>query len=161
MEVSDMVEELGRRGRELSQKYGTITIQTTRLRDLPDKIAELEVSVAQMKAAQAPDHDPSLNLPLDKTIALVEEKEREAAEVDQLLENLQAELVRKSKTLDRAEMELQPLEIKRLASTAAAKEAKRRRDEAIGGVGDDLEERGRWFKGVEKIGRASCRERVF
>lgn len=149
VEVADMVAELGRRGRELSQKYDVIKLQTMRLRDLPEKVRELETSVTQMKAAQTPDHDPSLNLPLDKTIALVEDKEREAAGLDQVLEDLQAELLRKTRTLDRAETELQPLEIKRLASTAAAKEAKCRKDEALGGVGDDLEGRGRWWRGVE------------
>lgn len=149
VEVADMVAELGRRGRDLSQKYHTLTLQTARLRGLPEKLHELELFVAQMKVAQAPDHDPSLNLPLDKTIALVEDKEREAADLDQLLGNLRAELLLKTKTLDRADTELQSLEIKRLASTAAAKEARRRRDEALGGIGDDLEERGRWFRGVE------------
>jgi hypothetical protein len=44
---------------------------------------------------------------------------------------------------------LQPLEVKRLGSTASAREAKRRKEEALGGVGDDLEERGRWWRGVE------------
>lgn len=149
VEVADMVEELGRRGRELSRKYDAIKLQTTRLRDLPEKIRGREVSIAKMKAAQAPDYDPTLNLPLDKTIALVEGKDQEAAELDQLLESLQTELLRKTRDLERAETELQPLEIKRLASTAAAKEAKRRKDEALGGVGDELEEQGRWWRGVE------------
>lgn len=149
VEVADMVEDLGRRGRELSRKYDAIKLQTTRLRDLPDKIQGLEVSIANMKAAQAPDHDPTLNLPLDKTIVLVQEKEQEAAKLDQLLESLQTELLRKTRDVERAEIELQPLEIKQLASTAAAREAKRRKDEALGGVGDELEERGRWWRGVE------------
>ena len=149
VEVADMVAELGRRGRDLSLRYDTITLQTLRLSELPETIRGLEISVALLKAAQPPDHGVSLNLPLDKTIALVEAKEQEATELDQVLQNLQAELVRKTKMLDRAETELQPLEIKRLASTAAAKEAKRRKDEALGGVGDDLEERGRWWRGVE------------
>ena len=149
VEVADMIEDLGRRGRELCRKYDAIKLQTTRLRNLPDKIQGLEISIAKMKGAQAPDLDPTLNLPLHKTIALVEEKEKEAAELDHLLENIQTELLRKARDVERAETELQPLEIKRLASTAAAKEAKRRKDEALGGVGDELEERGRWWRGVE------------
>ena len=149
VEVADMIEDLGKRGRELCRKHDTIKLQTTRLRNLPDKIQGLEISIAKMKGAQAPDHDPTLNLPLHKTIALVEEKEKEAAELDHLLESIQTELLRKTRDVERAETELQPLEIKRLASTAAAKEAKRRKDEALGGVGDELEERGRWWRGME------------
>jgi hypothetical protein len=36
-----------------------------------------------------------------------------------------------------------------LGSLAGAREAKRRKEEASGGVGDDMEERGRWWRGVE------------
>jgi hypothetical protein len=65
------------------------------------------------------------------------------------LEQLQVMVPRKTKELERLNAELQPLEVKRLGSTASANEAKRRKEEALGGVGDDLEERGRWWRGVE------------
>ncbi len=149
--MADMVEELGRRGRDFSQRYGAISMQTTRLRDLPAQIEDIRESVTGLKATQAPNQNPIMNLSLDRTIALVETKEEESAELDHVLERLHAELARKTRTLERAEAELHPLDIKRLGSAAAAKEAKRRKDDALGGIEDDLEERGRWWRGVESV----------
>lgn len=124
-------------------------MQTTQLQELPGKIEVLNLSIEELKAAQQPGSNPTLNLPLEKTLALVEERERERAELYRQLEQLQAMLPRKTRELERLNAELQPLEVKRLGSTASAREAKRRKEEALGGVGDDLEERGRWWRGVE------------
>lgn len=148
-EVDGMVAELERQGRALSTKYEAIQMQTAQLRELPDKITNLQASIAELRAARSPGSNPSLAFGLEKTLALAEEKERERAELDRQLEQLQAALPRKTRELERLENELQPLEVKRLGSTAAAREAKRRKEEALGGVGDDLEERGRWWRGVD------------
>lgn len=88
-------------------------------------------------------------MPLEKTLDMVEEKERERAELDRQLEQLQGIVPRKTRELERLNAEVQPLEVKRLGSMASAREARRRKEEALGGVGDDLEERGRWWRGVE------------
>lgn len=119
------------------------------LQELPEKIQELQESIAELKEAQQPGSNPTLNMPLEKTLALVEEKERERAELDRQLEQLQVLVPRKTRELERLNAEVQPLEVKRLGSTASAREAKRRKEEALGGVGDDLEERGKWWRGVE------------
>lgn len=148
-EVAELVAELEARGRELCRKYENIQMQTTQLQELPEKIGALQTSVEELKAAQQPGSNPTLNLPLEKTLALVEEHERERAELDRQLEQLQVMVPRKTRELERLNAELQPLEVKRLGSTASAREAKRRKEEALGGVGDDLEERGRWWRGVE------------
>lgn len=148
-EVADIVAELERRGRELSQRYEMIQLQTTQLRELPEKIKGLQTSIEDLRAAQEPGPNPILNMPLEKTLSHLEFKEKESAELDREFERLKAELPRKTRELDRLEAELQPLEIRRLGSTASAREAKRRKDEALGGVGDDLEARGRWWRGVE------------
>jgi chromosome segregation ATPase len=148
-EVAELVAELEARGRELCRKYENIQMQTTQLQELPEKIRALQTSVEELKAAQQPGSNPTLNLPLEKTLALVEERERERAELDRQLEQLQVMVPRKTRELERLNAELQPLEVKRLGSTASAREAKRRKEEALGGVGDDLEERGRWWRGVE------------
>jgi hypothetical protein len=58
-------------------------------------------------------------------------------------------LPRKTRALERLEAELQPLEVKRQGTTALARDAKRRKEDSLGGNGDDLEERGRWWRGVE------------
>ncbi|KAH8802685.1 hypothetical protein F5884DRAFT_823831 [Xylogone sp. PMI_703] len=148
-EVADLVEELERQGRVLARKYEKIQLQTTQLQELPKRIEELQASIDKLKESQAPGVDPALCLPLEKTLSLVEERERERAELDKQLEQLQALLPRKNRELDRLNAEIQPLEVKRHGSTAAAREAQRRKEEALGGVADDLEERGRWWRGVE------------
>lgn len=148
-EVAELVAELEQRGRELCRKYGNIQIQTTDLRELPQRIEELQTSIEELKALQQPGSTPTLSMPLDKTLALVEEREKQRSQLDRELEQLQMMVPRKTKELERLNAELQPLEMKKLGSAASAREAKRRKEEALGGVGDDLEERGRWWRGVE------------
>jgi chromosome segregation ATPase len=147
--VAEMVADLERRGRELARKYETIQLQTTQLRELPEKIEGLQSSIEDLKVAQSPGPNPDLHLPLEKTLALLERKEKEQAGLDRELELLRAEMPRKTRELERLEAEMQPLEVRRLGSTASAREAKRRKEEALGGVGDDLEARGRWWRGAE------------
>lgn len=148
-EVAELVAELEKKGRELAQKYEAVQLQTTQLRELPEKIEELQANIEKLKASQEPGSHPTLNLPLEKTWALVEKRGRERAELDRQLEQLKTMVPRKTKELERLDAELQHVEAKRLASTASAREAKRRKDEALGGAGDDLEDRGRWWRGVE------------
>jgi chromosome segregation ATPase len=148
-EVAELVAELEKRGRELCRKHENIQMQTSQLQELPEKIGELQTSIEELRAPQQPGSNPTLNMPLEKTLALVEERERERAELDRQLEQLQVMVPRKTRELERLNAELQPLEVKRLGTTASAREAKRRKEEALGGVGDDLEERGRWWRGVE------------
>ena len=51
--------------------------------------------------------------------------------------------------LEKLERELRPLETQKQGTVAAAKEARRRKEEG-GGIGDELEERGRWLRASEK-----------
>ncbi|TVY15104.1 Kinetochore protein Sos7 [Lachnellula arida] len=148
-EVAELVAELEKRGRELCRKYENVQMQTTQLQELPENIEGLQASIEELKATQQPGSNPILSMPLEKTLALVEERQRERAELDRQLEQLQVLVPRKTRELERLNAELQPLGVKRLGSTASAREAKRRKEEALGGFGDDLEERGRWWRGVE------------
>ncbi|OLN86078.1 Kinetochore protein Sos7 [Colletotrichum chlorophyti] len=148
VEVADMVTELEKKGKELAKRYESVQLDTTKLRELPDKIAELEERVAELKETQTPGQNPYMNLPLAKTLDLVDEKKRQQQQLDRELEQLQARVPRKRKELERLQAELQPLEVKRQNSKAAAKEARRRKAGA-GGDADDLEERGRWLRASE------------
>ncbi|KAI4868129.1 hypothetical protein F4820DRAFT_411651 [Hypoxylon rubiginosum] len=150
-EVADMVTELEEKAKELSRKHERVQLETVKLEELPGKISELESAIAGLKKAQAVglNPNPEFNLPLVKTLDLVESKKRERAELDRQLEQLQSQVPRKKKELDRLQAELLPLETKRQNSMAAAKEARRRKEAALGGVEDDLEERGRWFRTAE------------
>ncbi|KAK8023546.1 hypothetical protein PG993_011612 [Apiospora rasikravindrae] len=150
-EVASMVEELERKGRELAARYQAVQLDTAKLEELPAKIAGLEETVQELREnhAERLHENPDMNLPLQKTLDLVEERKRRRDELDRQLEQLQNQVPRKKKELERLQIELQPLETKRTNSTAAAREAKRRKDGAVGGVEDDLEERGRWFRAAE------------
>ncbi|RWA05343.1 hypothetical protein EKO27_g9763 [Xylaria grammica] len=150
-EVTDMVIELEKKAKDLSKKYERVKTETTKMKELPEKLAELESAVAQLRATQASglSSNPELNLPLAKTLQLVEAKTRQRDDLDRQLEQLQSQVPRKRKELERLHAELQPLETKRQNSMTAAKEARRRKEAALGGVEDDLEERGRWYRAAE------------
>ncbi|KAI1812270.1 hypothetical protein GGS20DRAFT_38419 [Poronia punctata] len=150
-EVAEMVAELEEKAKDLTKKYERIKTEKVKLAELPAKIAELERAVATLRESQASSlsDNPELNLPLAKTLDLVDAKKRQRDELDRQLEQLQSQVPRKQKELERLYTELQPLETKRNNSVAAAREAKRRKDAALGGVQDDLEERGRWYRAAE------------
>ncbi|ORY60663.1 uncharacterized protein BCR38DRAFT_441895 [Pseudomassariella vexata] len=150
-EVADMVTELEKRGRELSKRYEQVQIETARLEELPANISGLENAITELKKSDVDggSQNPELNLPLAKTADLVEAKKRQRDNLDRQLEQLQNQMPRKKKELERLQAELQPLETKRQNSTATAREARRRKEDAVGGVEDDLEERGRWLRAAE------------
>ncbi|KAI1001198.1 hypothetical protein K3495_g7001 [Podosphaera aphanis] len=148
-EVSDLVSELEKNGRELCRKYESIKLQTAQLKDLPSEIEELQNSIETLKASQQIGADRNLMMPLNKTLSLIDQREKERAELDQELGHLQLMVSRKTKELERLNSELQPLEAKRSKSKAYATEAQKRKNEALGGGENDLDQRGRWWRGVE------------
>lgn len=152
-EVAEMVEELEGKGRELSAKHQHIQLQTTRLEQLPTKLKELTAHIEDLRVANeisaSDDHD--LNLPLGKTQDLVLQKQAQLQDITRELEALQAKLPRKRKEGERLQAELGPLELKQQTSATAAREAKRRKEASLGGVGDDLEQRARWWRANEAV----------
>lgn len=150
LEVQDMVAELERRGRELSRRYENVQMETAALRDLPGKIAELDGRIAELRTAQKQGgQNPELSMPLARTLELLEQRKQEGSELDRQLEQLTAQVPRKTKEMERLQAERQTLEAKRQNSATAAKEARRRKEAALGGVEDDLEERGRWWRAAD------------
>ncbi|KAJ4263807.1 hypothetical protein NW762_005840 [Fusarium torreyae] len=152
-EVADMVADLERRGTELSKKYESVQLETTKLREMPSKIEELEMRIEQLRADQETPEgsNPNMSLPLAKTQDLVNQRKLEQQELARELESLQAKVPRKRKEADRLRIELQPLENKRQNSATAAREARRRKEAALGGAADDLEERARWWRASEGV----------
>ena len=151
-EVEDMVADLEARGVELSKRYEQVQLETTRLRELPQKCEELENKIEDLKAAQdRTGTDANMNLPLNKTRELVARRKREQQDLARELEALQAKAPRKKKEAERLQAELQPLETKRQNGIAAAKEAQRRKEASLGGAADDLEQRARWFRASESV----------
>ncbi|KAK1238382.1 hypothetical protein MKX07_006528 [Trichoderma sp. CBMAI-0711] len=152
LEVADLVSDLERRGRELSKRYENIQLETARLEELPAKIAELEKRIKELKSQQeSSESDPNLRLPLTKTLGLVSKRKAEQQELARELEALQAKVPRKRKEAERLRAELLPLEAKRQSSTTAAREARKRKEAALGGVADDLEQRARWWRASESM----------
>ena len=151
LEMAELVAELERRGAELSRRHEGLATQTVQLREVPAKIAELEEGIGRLRAAHAAGDNPALALPLGRTLEIVDERKAERAQLDRELEQLRARLPRKKKELERLAAEVQTLEAKRQTSSAAAREARRRKENALGGVEDDLEERGRWWRSSELV----------
>ncbi|KKO98043.1 hypothetical protein THAR02_09846 [Trichoderma harzianum] len=152
LEVADLVSDLEKRGRDLSKRYENIQLETVRLEELPAKIVELENRIKELKDKhESSESDPNLRLPLTKTLSLVAKRKAEQQELARELEALQAKVPRKRKEAERLQAELQPLEVKRQSSTTAAREARRRKEAALGGVADDLEQRARWYRASESM----------
>ncbi|AEO54959.1 hypothetical protein MYCTH_75070 [Thermothelomyces thermophilus ATCC 42464] len=169
-EVAGMVDDLERRARDLARRYADVRAGRDLLRELPGRIAELEERVRELRARQhhqqhqqqEDDDDGApgggrmstamMNMPLGKTRELVEQRRRELGAVERELEVLGAQAPRKRKEMERLGAEVAALENRRANSTAAAREAKRRRDNnAQGGVADELEARGRWYRASEAV----------
>ncbi|MCJ1381986.1 hypothetical protein MMC17_005098 [Xylographa soralifera] len=149
-DVAAMVEELEGRGRELSRRYETISLQTAQLSALPAQISSLEETLVGLRARQSKaSTNPSLSLPLPATLELAASRQAELDEVNKELRSLQQSLPRKTRELELLEKELKPLEAQKASTVAAAQEARRRKEEAERGLGNELELKGRWYRSVE------------
>ena len=151
--VGEMVKELDARGRDLSRRYETITLQTTLLSSLPPQIEELDHTLVELrKQNQSAGNDmnetnPEMALPLPATLQLVEERKARLEEVNRQLKCLQQAVPRQTRVLESEERELRKLEGEMGRAVHAAREAVERKRE--GGGADELEMSGRWLRGVE------------
>jgi predicted RNase H-like nuclease (RuvC/YqgF family) len=133
--------------------YEELELQTTQLAALPEEISHLESTIANLRASQQPrSSNPSLNLPLQPTLSLLSKKEQELVDLDRQIANLRRVLPEKKRAVADLEADLGPLEARKNGAVQSANEAKRGREN--GGLGDELEERGRWLKGVDRGLRA-------
>ncbi|KZF20470.1 hypothetical protein L228DRAFT_263114 [Xylona heveae TC161] len=148
--VEELLSQIESRGRALAKRYEEIQLQTIQLRELPPHIAQLEESIESLRTEQAPVSDnPDLNLSLDASTELLEEREAKLAEVKHQVAALQSMLPRRQREVDRLKAELRPLEEQRAMNMAAATEALRRKEQGTGGIEEDLETRARWWKAVQ------------
>lgn len=130
-------------------RYEGVQLRTAQLESLPLEIANLEANLERLKQEQAPpSENPELALPLPETTKLLQERETELESLNARLAQLQAVLPNRTRELEKLERELKPLETQKQGTVTAAKEARRRREEG-GGIGDKLEERGRWLRASE------------
>lgn len=150
MEVDSLLKQLEQKGRQLSARYKDVQFRTAQLSQLPVEIEELQVKVEGIKAAQGTrSSNPALALPLPQTKSLLAEREAELKRLDVQLATLQSAVPRKTRELDMLESELGELEKRKMTTVAAAREAQGRKGNDEGGLGNELERRGRWLRASE------------
>lgn len=150
LEVAEILGQLQEKGRELALRYEGVQLRTAQLESLPTEIEGLEANMERLRQEQTPlSNNPELALPLPETLGLIQEREAELAALNAQLSKLQSVLPNKTREMEKLERELKPLETQKQGTVAAAKEARRRKEEG-GGIGDELEERGRWLRASEK-----------
>lgn len=150
LEVAEILKQLEEKGKDLATRYEGVQLRTQQLESLPTEIAGLEESIERLKHEQTPvSTNPELSLPLPETQRVLREREAELVALNAQIASLQAAIPNRGRDLEKLERELRPLETQRQGTVAAAKEARRRKEEG-GGIGDELEERGRWLRASEK-----------
>ncbi|KAG9205713.1 hypothetical protein G6514_007320 [Epicoccum nigrum] len=150
VEVAELLKQLEAKGKELALRYDGVQLRRQQLESLPAEIEGIEANIAQLKQDQIPtSSNPELDLPLPETLRLLNEREAELAALNAQIAQLQSSLPNRAKELEKLERELKPLETQKQGTVAAAKEARRRKEEG-GGIGDELEEKGRWLTASEK-----------
>ncbi|KAI7259801.1 hypothetical protein KC343_g930 [Hortaea werneckii] len=150
-EVANLLKELEEQSRSFAQRNENVRIKTAQLETLPSEIANLERIITDLQsAAQPKSSNPSLNLPLQPTVELLEKREQESADLDAKIEALRAALPGKRQQVERLRDELTPMQARKIKTVQEAQEARRRREGGgAGGAGDELEEKGRWLRGSE------------
>ena len=149
--VAGLVAELESRGRDLSQRYETISLQSTLLSSLPAQIQQMEETLSELRRQNqslgtSSDGNPALALPLPATLDLLREKRASLDEINAQLKSLQQALPRQTRALEVEERELRKLEAEREIAVNSARQAVERKQD--GGGADELELRGRWLRGV-------------
>ncbi|KAM3422379.1 hypothetical protein BST61_g2736 [Cercospora zeina] len=148
-EVAVLIGDLEAQGRSLSQRYEQVQLQTAQLESLPKQIAELEETIQRLKEKQEPkSEDAEMSLPLHPTLDLLRQREQESQSLDLEIARLQAALPAKKAEVQRLQDELAPIQMRKIKAVEEAKDARSRR-EGGGGGADELEEKGRWLRGVE------------
>ena len=149
--VGEMIKELDARGRDLSRRYETISLQTTLLSSLPPQIEDLNQTLARLRkqnqSTDMTEASPALAMPLPATLELLEERQASLDEVNAQLKALQQALPRQTRALENEERQLQKLEQERERAVGLAREAVERKQKGSGA--DELERKGRWLRGVE------------
>ena len=118
--------------------------------DLPAALEELQLEAIGLRKGLE-EKEGAGGLGLRETSELLEQREWEADEVERKIKSMEAEVRRTGRERERREAEVKELEERRRALGREVREmsggAGERRD---GGDMDDLEQRGRWWRGLHK-----------
>ncbi|KAK5114674.1 hypothetical protein LTR62_002247 [Meristemomyces frigidus] len=150
-EVAALIQELEAQGRQLVGRYERCRERRVLLESLPAEIKGLEVKVEELRARQEPQHsNPELALPLQPTKDLLAEREDELEVMNTQIAALQQSIPVRRQEVESLRDELEPLQQKKVKAVQEAQDARRRREQGNEGlVGDEMDERGRWLRGVE------------
>ncbi|KAG9953766.1 hypothetical protein KCU85_g1059, partial [Aureobasidium melanogenum] len=147
-QTNQKVQELQDLGSRLAQSHHLIQLQTTQLNSLPVDIQNLQITIANLKAAQeTPSSLPMLNLPLHPTNQLLSEKESDLARLDREIAQLQSTLPDKKRHVASLKADLDPIESRKRSAISDAQEAQKKRGQHA--LAQDLDERGKWLKSVD------------
>ncbi|KAI4767001.1 hypothetical protein E4T52_14726 [Aureobasidium sp. EXF-3400] len=147
-DTNQKVQELQELASRLAQSHELIQLQTTQLHALPADIQNLDLTIANLKAAQeTPSSLPMLNLPLHSTNTLLSEKESDLARLDREIAQLQSALPDKKRSVAALKADLEPIESRKRAAIAETQEAQKKRGQHS--LAQDLDERGKWLKSAD------------
>ncbi|KAF2724669.1 hypothetical protein K431DRAFT_281620 [Polychaeton citri CBS 116435] len=146
-EVRQLIMALDEQGRELARRYEHVQLQRTQLDVLPSQINALSTTIEELKQQQHASHsdDPDLNLPLQPTVALLNKRNQELADLDRQIALLRERLPHKQQEAERLKEDVELLQRRKEEAVKSTQEAQRKRA-AGGSVGDGLEEKARWLK---------------
>ena len=129
--------------------YENIQLQSTQLAELPSSIANLESTISSLRQSRPTrSSNPSLSLPLQPTLELLAEREKQSEDLDRQIRALQEASPHKQAGVAALQDEVSILNTRKIKAVEEAKDA-RRRWESGSGMGDDLDERGRWLRALE------------
>lgn len=137
--------------------YEQLELRQALLDNLPEQIKDLEQTISTLQAQESEQKyprsdDPDCNLSLDASKVLLQQREQELTSIDLEIQRLEAALPAKRAEVQRLRDELVPVQLRKIKAVEEANEAQSRRGQ---GEGDELEERGRWLKGVEATLKAA------
>ena len=160
-EVDALVTELEGRARELGRRWSGIEEGTQELKRAWGEVETLTVEAERLKqeieVRNADGGDggygglggTEYGLGLEATVGLVEEREEHLETLDAQLEALAEARASKERKLMLMKDELDHAERTKNEAVKIAHAARRRRQEGVGGLDDEVEDRGRWLRGVE------------
>lgn len=124
-------------------------MQAEQLISLPERIANLESTIARLRLTHTPNSsNPALSLSLPDTQNLLDSHDETVRTLDAQLDTANLMLSQLSKKVDNLEEQISPLQKQRNEAVATAKEALQKK-QAGKGTGDELEAQGRWLSAAE------------
>ncbi|KAF8477429.1 hypothetical protein BDZ91DRAFT_709231 [Kalaharituber pfeilii] len=155
-EMADLIEQIEVVAAKLGPESEAVAKKLAELETIPDDLKELEASIQGEleKLGKLPSqgqHDETLHLPLDETLALVRELESELSSIDRDLAHLNdSEIPRKQRLTEQLDNELKPLEMDKAGLIGLATQAKHQREKEREMGRADRENMGRWYNAANE-----------